>query len=145
MSCSATCWICTAVACCIHAHASIWWIKSTPYTHAPTHAISPPWLHARHLPHHTHLLHLVGPLTFPHLFPLSFVTGTYWGRMFRMWQCFIWNGHNMEPNLVHSCNHMPIPICLSCLYVPAIYMYAYAHAQKPHDAPPCTMCPHGMI
>lgn len=34
-------------------------------------------------PHHAHLLHLESP-TFPNLFPLSFVTYFFWGRIFGM-------------------------------------------------------------
>ena len=44
-----------------------------------------------------------------------------------------------EPNLIHSCNHMPISICLPCPYEPTICMYAHAHAKRSpmthHHAP----------
>lgn len=56
------------------------------------------------------------------------------------WACCVsplhpctWINIQVEPNLIHPCNHMPM--CAPCPCVPTMYMYALAHA---HKTPPMT-------
>lgn len=43
-----------------------------------------------------------------------------------------------KPNLIHPCNHVPMPICLPWPCIHARCVYVHVHAHKPHIPSPCS-------